>query len=81
MGVFIHFIRWSDNCGFRFKIGAFELYQGEVLERAEGIKREYNELDTVWFMAGSLFQVILQTTLMINEFVFFPLYALKFKWK
>ncbi|KAE9448958.1 hypothetical protein C3L33_19145, partial [Rhododendron williamsianum] len=28
----------------------------EVMERAEGIKREYNELDTVWFMAGSLFQ-------------------------
>uniref|UniRef100_A0A5B7AH19 Putative histone-lysine N-methyltransferase setd3 isoform X2 n=1 Tax=Davidia involucrata TaxID=16924 RepID=A0A5B7AH19_DAVIN len=28
----------------------------EVIERAEGIKREYNELDTVWFMAGSLFQ-------------------------
>ncbi|XP_068657100.1 uncharacterized protein [Aristolochia californica] len=28
----------------------------EVLERDEGIKREYNELDTVWFMAGSLFQ-------------------------
>ncbi|XP_052197536.1 uncharacterized protein LOC127804665 [Diospyros lotus] len=28
----------------------------EVLERSEGIKREYNELDTVWFMAGSLFQ-------------------------
>ncbi|GAA0157726.1 methyltransferase [Lithospermum erythrorhizon] len=28
----------------------------EILERAEGIKREYNELDTVWFMAGSLFQ-------------------------
>ncbi|XP_057766928.1 uncharacterized protein LOC130987417 [Salvia miltiorrhiza] len=28
----------------------------EVLGRAEGIKREYNELDTVWFMAGSLFQ-------------------------
>ncbi|XP_022982701.1 ribulose-1,5 bisphosphate carboxylase/oxygenase large subunit N-methyltransferase, chloroplastic-like isoform X2 [Cucurbita maxima] len=28
----------------------------EVLERAEGIKKEYNELDTVWFMAGSLFQ-------------------------
>ena len=22
-----------------------------------GIEREYNELDTVWFMAGSLFQV------------------------
>ncbi|KAF7801662.1 ribulose-1,5 bisphosphate carboxylase/oxygenase large subunit N-methyltransferase, chloroplastic-like [Senna tora] len=30
--------------------------RAEVLERAEGIKREYNELDTVWFMAGSLFQ-------------------------
>ena len=32
--------------------------QKEVLERAEGIKKEYNELDTVWFMAGSLFQVM-----------------------
>lgn len=32
------------------------MIQAEVLERAEGIKREYNELDTVWFMAGSLFQ-------------------------
>ncbi|CAN4080431.1 unnamed protein product [Withania somnifera] len=30
--------------------------KAEVLERAEGIQREYNELDTVWFMAGSLFQ-------------------------
>lgn len=30
--------------------------KGDVLEREEGIKREYNELDTVWFMAGSLFQ-------------------------
>lgn len=30
--------------------------KAEVLERAEGIRREYNELDTVWFMAGSLFQ-------------------------
>lgn len=30
--------------------------KSELLERAEGIKREYNELDTVWFMAGSLFQ-------------------------
>ncbi|XP_031381544.1 ribulose-1,5 bisphosphate carboxylase/oxygenase large subunit N-methyltransferase, chloroplastic isoform X1 [Punica granatum] len=30
--------------------------KAEALERAEGIKREYNELDTVWFMAGSLFQ-------------------------
>ncbi|KAL9264663.1 hypothetical protein AKJ16_DCAP23312 [Drosera capensis] len=28
----------------------------EVLARTEGIKREYHELDTVWFMAGSLFQ-------------------------
>ncbi|KAJ7552901.1 hypothetical protein O6H91_06G075700 [Diphasiastrum complanatum] len=27
-----------------------------VLERLEGIKREYEELDTVWFMAGSLFK-------------------------
>ncbi|KAJ6801818.1 ribulose-1,5 bisphosphate carboxylase/oxygenase large subunit N-methyltransferase, chloroplastic [Iris pallida] len=30
--------------------------RAEVLERDEGIKREYNELDTVWFMAGSLFK-------------------------
>ncbi|KAJ8493957.1 hypothetical protein OPV22_015678 [Ensete ventricosum] len=30
--------------------------RAEVLEREEGIKREYNELDTVWFMAGSLFK-------------------------
>ncbi|ONK57961.1 uncharacterized protein A4U43_C09F6200 [Asparagus officinalis] len=30
--------------------------KAEVLERGEGIKREYNELDTVWFMAGSLFK-------------------------
>ncbi|XP_073057720.1 uncharacterized protein [Primulina eburnea] len=30
--------------------------KAEVLEREKGIKREYNELDTVWFMAGSLFQ-------------------------
>ncbi|KAI6680726.1 hypothetical protein NL676_034607 [Syzygium grande] len=30
--------------------------KAEVLERAEGIRREYHELDTVWFMAGSLFQ-------------------------
>ncbi|XP_054803841.1 uncharacterized protein LOC129307016 isoform X2 [Prosopis cineraria] len=30
--------------------------KAEILERAEGIRREYNELDTVWFMAGSLFQ-------------------------
>ncbi|KAG6516395.1 ribulose-1,5 bisphosphate carboxylase/oxygenase large subunit N-methyltransferase, chloroplastic-like isoform X1 [Zingiber officinale] len=30
--------------------------KAEVLGREEGIKREYNELDTVWFMAGSLFQ-------------------------
>ncbi|KAM2537317.1 hypothetical protein TB2_022896 [Malus domestica] len=30
--------------------------KADVHARAEGIKREYNELDTVWFMAGSLFQ-------------------------
>ncbi|KMZ57984.1 hypothetical protein ZOSMA_7G00130 [Zostera marina] len=30
--------------------------RGEVLKRSEGIKREYDELDTVWFMAGSLFK-------------------------
>ncbi|KAJ6817768.1 ribulose-1,5 bisphosphate carboxylase/oxygenase large subunit N-methyltransferase, chloroplastic [Iris pallida] len=30
--------------------------RAEVLQREEGIKREYNELDTVWFMAGSLFK-------------------------
>ncbi|KAF5179197.1 Rubisco methyltransferase family protein [Thalictrum thalictroides] len=30
--------------------------KAEVLEREEGIKREYDELDTVWFMAGSLFK-------------------------
>ncbi|KAK9067362.1 hypothetical protein SSX86_014689 [Deinandra increscens subsp. villosa] len=30
--------------------------KAEVIERAEGIRKEYNELDTVWFMAGSLFQ-------------------------
>ncbi|KAK8938189.1 hypothetical protein KSP40_PGU009489 [Platanthera guangdongensis] len=30
--------------------------KAEVLGREEGIKREYNELDTVWFMAGSLFK-------------------------
>uniref|UniRef100_A0A0E0J8E7 Rubisco LSMT substrate-binding domain-containing protein n=1 Tax=Oryza nivara TaxID=4536 RepID=A0A0E0J8E7_ORYNI len=28
----------------------------EVVARDEGIRREYNELDTLWFMAGSLFQ-------------------------
>lgn len=38
-----------------------EYFQGSpmravVLGRLEGIKREYEELDTVWFMAGSLFQ-------------------------
>ncbi|KAF6148955.1 hypothetical protein GIB67_026700 [Kingdonia uniflora] len=30
--------------------------KAQVLEREEGIEREYNELDTVWFMAGSLFK-------------------------
>lgn len=42
---------------FSFKLH-FVIIKGEVLERAEGIKREYSELDTVWFMAGSLFQVL-----------------------
>uniref|UniRef100_M8CH47 Rubisco LSMT substrate-binding domain-containing protein n=1 Tax=Aegilops tauschii TaxID=37682 RepID=M8CH47_AEGTA len=28
----------------------------EVVVRDEGIRREYNELDTLWFMAGSLFK-------------------------
>lgn len=27
----------------------------QVAQRVQGIEREYNELDTVWFMAGSLF--------------------------
>jgi hypothetical protein len=30
--------------------------------RDGGIRREYNELDTLWFMAGSLFQVFLYLT-------------------
>ncbi|KAL5717713.1 [histone H3]-lysine(4) N-trimethyltransferase [Ranunculus cassubicifolius] len=30
--------------------------KAQVRLREEGIKREYNELDTVWFMAGSLFK-------------------------
>jgi histone-lysine N-methyltransferase SETD3 len=29
---------------------------GQVRERLRGIQREYEELDTVWFMAGSLFK-------------------------
>lgn len=33
------------------------IMQEVVLERLAGIKREYEELDTVWFMAGSLFKV------------------------
>ncbi len=28
---------------------------GAIAQRLQGIEREYNELDTVWFMAGSLF--------------------------
>lgn len=46
----------NQSAGFSVLI-FFNMVQAEVLERAEGIKREYNELDTVWFMAGSLFQV------------------------
>lgn len=29
---------------------------GQIQERLKGIEKEYNELDTVWFMAGSLFK-------------------------
>jgi hypothetical protein len=36
----------------------FLIFQDEVVARDEGIRREYNELDTLWFMAGSLFQVL-----------------------
>ena len=35
------------------------MIQDIVLERLAGIKREYGELDTVWFMAGSLFKVLI----------------------
>eukprot|EP00850_Spirogloea_muscicola_P006646 SM000032S12030 [mRNA] locus=s32:3530:6968:- [translate_table: standard] len=34
-----------------------------VQDRLAGIKREYEELDTVWFMAGSLFKVRLYTAI------------------
>ncbi|EPS58823.1 hypothetical protein M569_15990, partial [Genlisea aurea] len=30
--------------------------KAEILKRAEGVRKEYDELDTVWFMAGSLFK-------------------------
>lgn len=29
---------------------------GQIKERLKGIEKEYEELDTVWFMAGSLFR-------------------------
>ena len=32
------------------------LQVGQIRERIAGIQREYEELDTVWFMAGSLFK-------------------------
>ena len=32
-------------------------WQQEIETRLAGIKKEYGELDTVWFMAGSLFKV------------------------
>jgi hypothetical protein len=38
------------------------IMQEVVLERLAGIKREYEELDTVWFMAGSLFKVFWSLT-------------------
>ena len=31
-------------------------YQDAIRERAAGVEREYEELDTVWFMAGSFFR-------------------------
>ncbi|KAK9120015.1 hypothetical protein Scep_018108 [Stephania cephalantha] len=44
---------WSE-AEMAYLTGSFT--KAEVKERDEGIKREYNELDTVWFMAGSLFK-------------------------
>lgn len=44
---------WSQN-ELSYLTGSPVL--AEIHQRAEGIKKEYNELDTVWFMAGSLFQ-------------------------
>ncbi|XP_031476677.1 ribulose-1,5 bisphosphate carboxylase/oxygenase large subunit N-methyltransferase, chloroplastic isoform X1 [Nymphaea colorata] len=44
---------WSDD---ELEYLAGSPTREEVLARAAGIKREYDELDTVWFMAGSLFQ-------------------------
>ncbi|CAK9185217.1 unnamed protein product, partial [Ilex paraguariensis] len=44
---------WSEN-ELNYLTGSPT--KAEVFERAEGIRREYTELDTVWFMAGSLFQ-------------------------
>lgn len=44
---------WSEN-ELSYLTGSPVL--AEILGRSEGIKKEYNELDTVWFMAGSLFQ-------------------------
>lgn len=44
---------WSEN-ELSYLSGSPVL--AEIHQRSEGIKKEYNELDTVWFMAGSLFQ-------------------------
>lgn len=50
------------NKSMQIKYVTLAMIQAEVLERDGGIKREYNELDTVWFMAGSLFKVIIIST-------------------
>lgn len=63
----------APSPNYSFRVGNFLakicswMDQNEVLERAEGIKKEYNELDTVWFMAGSLFQVMPLCTLDYGE--------------
>uniref|UniRef100_A0A0E0MKY5 Rubisco LSMT substrate-binding domain-containing protein n=1 Tax=Oryza punctata TaxID=4537 RepID=A0A0E0MKY5_ORYPU len=44
---------WSENELNHLKGSPI---RDEVIARDEGIRREYNELDTLWFMAGSLFQ-------------------------
>ncbi|CAO2833221.1 unnamed protein product [Amaranthus hypochondriacus] len=44
---------WSEN-ELSYLAGSPVL--AEIEQRAEGIRKEYGELDTVWFMAGSLFQ-------------------------
>lgn len=59
--VYIVILNYYKFCGAKVLSLDIVIIQAEILERAEGIKREYNELDTVWFMAGSLFQAIYLT--------------------